>query len=191
MAALLLAAVMAPQAASAWANKDYAYRKAITLDAKAAGLPEGLKRYPTLIRLDSGQFSFKDTQASGADIRFYDGDDKTPLDFQIESFDAGLGLAMIWVDVPELPAGGQHKIWMYYGSPKAQDGQAASRVFDPSFHGVYHFAGANPAQDATAFHNTASAVTPAPAAAIGQGAAFEGRQGITLPASASDRKSVV
>jgi biopolymer transport protein ExbB len=185
LAALILALVMAPQAANAWANKDYAYRKQITVDAKAAGLAEGLKRFPALIRLDSSQFNFKDVQASGADIRFYDGDDKTPLDYQIESFDPSLGLAMVWVDVPDLPAGGAHQIWMYYGAPKAQDGQAASGVFDPGFHAVYHFAGANPAEDSTAFHNAASAVTPAPAAAIGQGAAFDGQQGVTLPASAS------
>jgi biopolymer transport protein ExbB len=166
--AFVLGLALLPQAANAWANKDYAYRKAITLDAKAAGIGEGLKRYPALVRLDSSQFAFKDAQASGADLRFYDGDDKTLLDYQIESFDPGLGLAMVWVNVPELPAGGQHAIWMYYGAPKAKDGQAPGRVFDTGFHGVYHFAGANPAQDSTAYGATASAVTAAPAATIGQ-----------------------
>jgi biopolymer transport protein ExbB len=180
-ATLALGLGLLPQAANAWANKDYAYRKAITVDAKAAGLSEGLKHYPVLVRLDSGQFSFKDVQASGADIRFYDGDDKTPLDYQIESFDPQLGLAMVWVDVPELPAGGQHPIWMYYSSAKAKDGQTASRVFDAQFHGVWHFAGANPALDSTAYGATASSVSPAAAAAIGQGAEFLGQQGVTLP----------
>jgi biopolymer transport protein ExbB len=184
-AAVVLGLGLAPQAANAWANKDFAYRKAITVDAKAAGTTEALKRYPVLIRLDSSQFSFKDVQASGADIRFYDGDDKTPLDYQIESFDPALGLAMVWVDVPELPAGGQHAIWMYYGSPKATDGQAPGRVFDTGFHGVWHFSGAKPGADATAYGNAASQVTSSPAAAIGQGAEFSGAQGVTLPGSAS------
>jgi biopolymer transport protein ExbB len=184
-AAGLVALAALPGAAHAWASKDYAYRKAITLDAKAAGVAEGLKRFPVLVRLDSSQFSFKDVQASGADIRFYDADDKTPLDYQVESFDASLGLAMVWVAAPELPAGGQHAIWMYYGSPKAKDGQTPERVWDAQSHGVWHFAGANPAQDSSAFHNTASAVTPAAAAAIGPGAAFDGTEGVTLPGSAS------
>jgi biopolymer transport protein ExbB len=178
-------ALALPGVANAWANKDFAYRKAITLDAKAAGVGESLKGFPALVRLDSGQFNFKDVQASGADIRFYDADDKTPLDYQVESFDAGLGLAMIWVRAPELPSGGQHQVWMYYGSAKARDGQAPDRVWDTQYRGVWHFAGVNPGQDATAFHNNASGVSQAPAAAIGQGAGFDGQQAVVLAASDS------
>lgn len=40
-AALILGLGLLPQAAGAWANKDYAYRKSIALDAKAAGISDG------------------------------------------------------------------------------------------------------------------------------------------------------
>lgn len=44
--------LLLPHQALAWADKGFAYRKAITADARAGGLTEGAKSYPVLVRLN-------------------------------------------------------------------------------------------------------------------------------------------
>ncbi|WP_163364086.1 DUF2341 domain-containing protein, partial [Klebsiella aerogenes] len=85
-------------------------------------------RFPLLIRLDSSNFRFEDAKADGSDLRFVAQDDKTPLAFHIERFDPKVGLAMVWVDLPELPAGGQAKLYLYYGSQKAEPVGSAAKT---------------------------------------------------------------
>jgi biopolymer transport protein ExbB len=183
--ASLLGILFFVQPAQAWFDKDWSFRKAIAVDGKAGGVDGDLKRFPMLVRLDSGQFSFKDAQAGGQDLRFVDQDDKTVLTYAIESYDAALGMAMVWVDLPELPTNGPRQIWMYYGNKKAQAVSSDAHVFEPSYRAVYHFAKAGPVVDATAYHNNASAITAITASAIGGGGVFDGTAGVTLPQSAS------
>ena len=59
-------------------------------------------RSPLLVRLHTGNFTFDGISEKGADIRFVAADDQTVLNHQLEAFDPLLGIALIWVDVPEL-----------------------------------------------------------------------------------------
>ncbi len=188
---LALAITALPVAANAWWQKDWPYRKEITLDASAKGgnitAPAG--RVPLLIRLHSGNFKFTDAQEKGDDLRFVAADDKTPLAFHIESFDPLLGVAAVWVDIPEFPVGAAKKIWLYYGNKKAAPAADTAGTFDPNYTAVYHFdgpAGAAPL-DKTANH--VNALTPAggvdEASIIGKGAKFTGAGGVSLPAAPS------
>ena len=104
---------------SAWWNDDWNFRKVITVDTTpaAANLSEGLKDVPVLIRLHVGNFGyFGDTKPDGSDLRFVAADDKTPLPFHVESYDAGTGMAFIWVRLPAVRAASSDKIYMYYGN---------------------------------------------------------------------------
>ena len=74
------------------------------------------------------------------------------------SFDPVLGVALVWVDVPQLGADAQQQVWMYYGNPKAQGADKGAATFDADYAAVYHFedaAGSAP-RDATAYANNAA-----------------------------------
>ena len=190
--ALLLATLgfsAIPTAAQAWWQSDWSYRKQITIDTspKGGNISEGAGRVPLLVRLHSGNFRFTDAQEAGTDIRFVAADDKTPLAFHIESFDPLLGLATIWVDIPQFPAAGTKDIWLYYGNKKATPGADTAGTFDPDYTLVYHFddGAGTPPKDKTAYGNNAQT---APAgidegSIIGKGARFTGAGGITIPAT--------
>lgn len=186
---LFLGLVPAAHAADAsWWNQDFQFRKAITLDtsAKGANVTAAVGRTPVLIRLHSGNFTFDGVSETGADVRFVASDDKTPLNYQIESFDPVLGVAMIWVDVPQLGADAQQSIWMYYGNPKAQGGDKGAAVFDADYAAVYHFedAAGTPPHDATAYGNNAVGNDVATVdGVIGKAARFDGTKVVNLPGS--------
>jgi biopolymer transport protein ExbB len=180
-----------PGVANAWWQNDWSYRKAITIDtsAKGANLTESAGRVPLLIRLHSGNFQFDGLQDNGADIRFVAADDKTPLNYQIEQYDAVLGVALVWIDVTQMPAGAAQSIWMYYGNKKAPDGSKPAETFDADYTLVYHFNGAagTPPKDSTAYGNNAQNA-PARIAEdgiIGRAAQFNGASPLNLPASPS------
>lgn len=188
---LLLLVALVPTQAAAWWQNDWSYRKQITIDTtpKGADVAQSTGRMPVLIRLHTGNFSFTDAQENGNDIRFVNADDKTPLPFHIESFDPLLGVAAIWVDIPDMPAGSAKQIWMYYGNQKAPPAGDAAGTFDADYALVYHFdegAGAPP-KDKTAYGNNAQ---NAPAglddgAIIGKGARFAAAGPVTVAASPS------
>jgi biopolymer transport protein ExbB len=188
---LLVVCALAPTQASAWWQNDWSYRKQITIDTtpKGADIAQSAGRMPVLIRLHTGNFSFTDAQENGNDIRFVNSDDKTPLPFHIESFDPLLGVAAIWVDIPDMPAGSAKQIWMYYGNKKAPAAGDAASTFDADYALVYHFdegTGAPP-KDRTAYGNAAQ---NAPAglddgSIIGKGARFAAAGPVTVAASPS------
>ncbi|WP_241022209.1 MotA/TolQ/ExbB proton channel family protein [Burkholderia sp. Ac-20353] len=180
-----------PGIANAWWQNDWSYRKAITIDAgpKGANLTESAGRVPLLIRLHSGNFQFDGLADNGADIRFVAADDKTPLNYHIEQYDAMLGVALIWVDIPQLPAGAAQSIWMYYGNKKAPDGGKPAETFDADYTLVYHFnsAAGAPPKDATAYGNNAqnAPFKTIEDGIVGKGAQFDGSTALNLPASPS------
>jgi biopolymer transport protein ExbB len=173
--------------AFAWWDKDWGSRKQITLDTSAsAGSVDGaVSNFPVLLRLDSSSFNFDDASANGADIRFVSDDDKTVLPAHIESFNAKDGIAAIWVAMPSLPAGGQQKVWMYFGNKKAAPADA--QILDPLYKAVYHFgAGETVATDATPAHANANTVPHEHAGWIGEAASFNGTTTLNLPALSID-----
>ncbi|AYD65835.1 MotA/TolQ/ExbB proton channel family protein [Achromobacter sp. B7] len=190
---MLLLTVLAgvlPSAANAWWQPDWQYRKQITVDSTAQGLPLGgpAARTPLLVRLHTGNFTFDGINEKGADIRFVAADDQTVLNHQLESFDPLLGMALVWVDVPELADGQRQDIWMYYGNQKAPASANGQLSFDPNYTLVYHFDGAAgaPPRDTTAYSNHGQ--TPTGAAVdgvIGRAAQFTGNAPLMLPASPS------
>ncbi|PLZ01733.1 DUF2341 domain-containing protein [Burkholderia sp. WAC0059] len=177
---LLIAFAWLPGAANAWWQNDWSYRKSITVDTspKGANITQAAGRVPLLIRLHSGNFQFDGLQDSGADIRFVAADDKTPLNYHVEQYDPVLGVALVWVDIPQFPAGASQNIWMYYGNKKTPDGSKPAATFDPDYTAVFHFddAGGTPPKDATAYANNAqdASVRVVEDGIIGRAAQFSG-----------------
>jgi biopolymer transport protein ExbB len=192
----LLACVLllAPSLSHAWWNDDWNFRKEITLDLSPAAGDIGATAtdVPVLLRLSLANFAyFGDVKPDGSDFRVIAGDDKTPLKFHVERFDAANQMAFIWVKVPQL-AGGTNtgRIFLYYGNPEAPPAAEPAGTFDANQALVLHLSetAGNPA-DATAFANpvATSSAELAPASLIGGGAAFAGANAITVPATASLR----
>ncbi|WCM25953.1 DUF2341 domain-containing protein [Sphingomonas sp. QA11] len=185
LAAMASVAMTSP--AYAWFDKDWSYRKAVTVDAGAVQITGAEKRFPLLVRLDSSNFRFEDARPDGADLRFLASDDKTPLNFHVESFDPKIGLAMIWVDLPDLPASGQARLFLYYGNKNATAAGSAAKTFDAGYRAVFHFGGN--LTDATASATPLAGQGAFAAGAVGQALKLSGAP-VTIaasPASAIDR----
>ena len=183
--------VMAATPAHAWWDKEWSYRKEVTVDTTASGVnvSGSIGRTVVLLRLHSGNFTFTEALENGADIRIVDADDKTPLPFHIESYDAKNGLATVWVSVPSLNGGEKKALWVYFGNANAKVGADLAGTFDADYAAVYHFA-ENPGQiavDATANGNAAAGSVPGvnDSGIIARSARFPGQGAITIKQSPS------
>ena len=119
-----------------------------------------MKDVPILVRLHTANFPFLDAREDGADLRFVWADDKTPLKFHVESYDATNELAAVWVRVPEIDAKSASQfIWLYFGNTKAQPAADAAGTFDSATGLVLHFSErTGPPLDLSSFaHPVASA----------------------------------
>jgi len=185
---LTLLSTLLPGLAHAWWQAEWSYRKPVTIDGgpQAGAIGSDAGRVPVLVRLHTGNFKFEGVSETGADLRFVAADDKTVLNHQIEQFDPLLGMALIWVDVPNVSAGTPTKLWMYYGNPKAPASGNGQRSFDPDYTLVYHFAeGAVPPRDTTAYGNNGqTSAVPVEGTVIGKGAQL-GTGALMLPATPS------
>lgn len=175
--------------ANAWWNDEWQLRKKITIDTSAAGanITDPIGTTPLLVRLHTGNFRFNATKEDGGDLRFIAGDDKTPLKYHIEKFDALLGEALVWVSVPNLQPGAKTELWLYYGNKKAMATADSKGTYDADTQLVYHFAerGTVPL-DSTVWGNNAQSVgQPADGAIIGTGLRLDGRTPLTLPSSSA------
>lgn len=182
---------LAATPAQAWWDTDWAYRKQVTVDTTASGVnvSGALGRTVVLVRLHGGNFTFTEALENGADIRVVDGDDKTPLPYHLESFNAKDGIATLWVSVPAMNGGEKKQLWIYFGNANAKVGEDVAGTFDPDYAAVYHF-NENPGQaagDKTA--NANNAAGPAPGVndggIIGRSARFPGQGAITINPSPS------
>jgi hypothetical protein len=89
-----------------------------------------------LLKLNSGNIDYAQTQDDGGDLRFFDSDG-TPLDYEIELWDES-GDSYVWVKVPQIDTTGTDSIWMYYGSATAPDGQTSGTVWSNDYRGIWH-----------------------------------------------------
>ncbi len=186
---VLLMAMTSP--AHAWWNKDWEYRKAVTVDTSPSGINASgaIGRTVVLVKLTSANFTFTEALQNGADIKFVDSDDKTPLASHVEKYDAATGIAYVWVSIPTLNGGEKKQIWLYFGNATAGAGDDAKGTFDPDYLAVYHFSDnpGQPATDKTANANNAQNGPPGvdDGGIIGRAARFPGQGAVQIAPSPS------
>ena len=189
-ALFLLVLCCAAPAAQAWWNDGWAFRKELTFDTSATGadVTETVSDLPVLVRLSLANFTyFADAKSDGSDLRFLAADDKTPLKFHIEKYDAQAQIALIWVRLPQLAGGAKtDKIYLYYGNKTAAAAADSPGTYDPATALVYHFASATDG-DASQYKNEPQNLTAemTPASLIGSGLRFSGQQSLSAKASPS------
>ena len=176
--------------ARAWWDDSWDYRKEIDFDltAKGADIAGAASDVPVLIRLSLGNFQyFNDAKPDGSDFRFISADDKTPLKYHIERFDAQTQIALVWVRVPRLAGGAAtDKIFLYYGNKSATAASDPAGTYDTNQALVYHFGPAKGTpQDSTAYKSEPATFDAEvnQASLIGAGAKFAGAQTIAVPAT--------
>ncbi|MGO4683761.1 DUF2341 domain-containing protein [Hyphomicrobium sp. 2TAF46] len=187
--ATLFVMAFLPTSAQAWWNEEWSLRKKIMVDASptGAGITDTIGAVPVLVRLHVGNFRFGQAKQDGSDLRFVSGDDKTPLKYHIEKYDALLGEALVWVSMPDLHAGSKADIWLYYGNQKATSASDPKATYTSDTALVYHFGErGTPAQDASVWANHAQgAGQPADGSLIGTGLRLDGVTSVTIPATQS------
>lgn len=187
--ALALGAFVTP--AHAWWNKDWEYRKQVVVDTSPTGINASgaIGRTVVLVKLTSANFTFTEALQNGADIKFVDSDDKTPLASHVEKFDVQAGIAYVWVSIPVLNGGEKKAIWLYFGNATAGAGDDVKGTFDADYTAVYHFS-ENPGQptaDKTANGNNAQNGPPQvdDSGIIARAARFPGQGALQVPATPS------
>jgi biopolymer transport protein ExbB len=180
--ASLLAVLVLSSSAHAWWNDGWTIRKKITIDTTATGgaISDPIGTTPVLLRLDDGNFQFAAAKDDGSDIRVIAGDDKTPLTYHLEKYDALLNEAFLWVKVPDLKPGDTTTLYLYYGNTGDKPGPGAADekgTYDGDTILVYHFADAGkPAHDSTSLGNDAhNAGLGSDSSLIGPGLRFDGK----------------
>lgn len=143
------AAFAAP--AQAWWNEAWTTRTRVVLDTTPAGLalPAAQNDVVVPVRLHSGNFDFTLAQPDGHDLRVVGADDKTPLPFEIERFDAVNELAVLWVRLPSVAQGSDKNLVHVYAGHAEAPAEPPARVFAGTYALALHFSEADgPAVDA-------------------------------------------
>jgi hypothetical protein len=95
-----------------------------------ATLTNDLNDYQVLITIDTASLiSQGKLKADCSDIRFLDSDDKTLLNYWIES-DCNTANTKIWVKVPFIPASSTKTIYVYYGNSQATSLSNGASTFE-------------------------------------------------------------
>ena len=195
-ALVALVVFCASASATAWWDPAWTSRKAITVNTTAGGvnIKSELHDVPVLLRLHSGNFpAFLNVKDGGADFRFIAGDDKTPLKYHVEKFDAASQIALVWVKLPVLkPQATDNTFYLYFGNQAAPKGDDAGATYDVDTTAVFHFDDAGgELNDSTAYATASSgaaveatpsagAVVPNPLSLLGMGGVLSGSEGITI-----------
>ncbi len=157
-AALLLTPFAhAEESKDAWWNPAWTQRSKITLDTAGATTPAGTAT--VLVRLSDNNFAFDSAAENGADLRFIAADGKTPLAYQIESWDGILHEGYVWVKLPDIKPAAKQSFFLYFGNTApAEAAPKVTDTYDTDTALAYHFAGRGAAPaDSTANANNADA----------------------------------
>jgi len=125
-----------------WADNDYGYKKKLTLDHTLVQGDE--TDFPILVYVvdadladDSNGGHVK--SSSGYDIVFYNGDEDTKLDHEIERYINTDGTLVFWVKVPSISSSAPDtEIYIYYGKTGVVVNPSSTDTWDANFIGVYH-----------------------------------------------------
>jgi MSHA biogenesis protein MshQ len=118
-----------------WLHKDYAHRKALTIDHTKVAAP--LQDFPVLVRLKDADIEAK-AQPDGDDLVFTGADGLTRLHHELERYDSSVPVIIVWVAIPVLPASQDTKLYVYYGNPGCGSQQSPAKVWDAGHAGVWH-----------------------------------------------------
>ncbi len=108
---------------------------------EGANLPDNARvtDFPILLCLHSEFFDFTLAQSDASDLRF-SSDSGQPLEYQIETWDAAIGIANVWVRIPQIIGNTRQPVHMHWGNPQASSESDGAAVFNEAngFLSVWH-----------------------------------------------------
>lgn len=121
--------------ADPWWDATFARRRQLLLSNPH---DEEMIDFPVLVALDATRIDYGVAQPDGTDLRFIDEDGTTELAYEIEAWDP-TGTSFVWVRVPAIAASSEDDyVAMYYGNPRAADGQNVPAVWSNGYLAVWH-----------------------------------------------------
>lgn len=118
------------------------YQAEISINTSSTGsdISTDLIDFPLLLRLNSSNFNFNQSESSGNDLRFSNSKGKE-LVYEIENWDPSHQTANVWVKIDTLKGNHPNQtIQVYWGNPQAQKKSNGKEVFreNQGFSGVWH-----------------------------------------------------
>ncbi|MBF0431261.1 MAG: DUF2341 domain-containing protein, partial [Fibrobacteria bacterium] len=174
-----------PSVTIGYGGWQYNRNVVINTTASGADIQSNLVGFPMLIRLDTSNFNFDETQDMGQDIRFAKSDG-TQIPHEIERWDDPDNIAEIWVRIDTVYGNNRRQyVTMFWGNAEASTISDGKAVFDTTngFVGVWHLREdgnsiADGYKDATYYQDHAKSNNQTAdsdvAALIGNGQTFDG-----------------
>ena len=148
-------------------------------NADGANLPPTAveENFPVLVRLDKDWFPFAEAEPHGEDLRF-SSSAGAPLAYQIDEWNAEVGTAAIWVQVPLIKGNARQEIKMHWGKAKATSESSGPAVFNAKngYLSVWHMN--NPLGDDAGRLVSQDIDTVSTLGVVGLGRKFVGGKGI-------------
>lgn len=154
-----------PKTAKAAAITAFTYKKQLTFDTSTIGVTENQAYFPIAVHINTSSWAtqadrdhFFDTNTNGKRIQFYDADETTNLDYEVEYFSnvQSSEEAVYWVEVPQVDGSTTtDHIHVGYGNdPNGSDQDNKNGAWDTNYKMVQHLGdnawGASPeAKDST------------------------------------------
>ncbi len=160
-----------------WLDPDFSWRKPIVVHGRA----EALTDYPLGVVLPE-DLDLSATASLGAEgLAFTADDGESPLDFEVEWFEASSGALTAWVRLPQLPPEVDTLIYLYYGGSGEPNSARPEDAWSDRFAGVWHMHQTSPGlvHDSTEqqHHAVAAMEQTSPVdvpSVMGRGAQFDG-----------------
>jgi len=119
-----LSSIELPTVTSNWVDSNWHRRRKITFNNSGESVKEN---YSILLRFNSSNFNFLETLSTGNDLRFYDDDHGTELQYFVDVWNRSARDGVVWVKVPQIDAdSATDHVWMYYSNSNADSNQAAN-----------------------------------------------------------------
>ena len=129
---------------------SYLYKKSITFNttAQGANVATNQANFPVAVHINSSSWPtasertnfFDASNAGGKRVTFYDSNESTVLDYEVEYYDQASKEAIYWVRVPQVDGNSStDNIIVAYGNdPNGSDQDNKTGVWDTNFKAVYH-----------------------------------------------------
>jgi hypothetical protein len=118
--------------ASPWWDVDWAYRQSVSLANSGAAITDA----PIRLVLDTPALVSAGMDPTGADLRFVDRD-QTALSHAVESW-SNEGPSVVWVRVPQVDAGDDDGVFLYFGNATATSSASPLGVWGSAAAVVLH-----------------------------------------------------
>ena len=111
-----------------WAHSGAVY---LLTTPEGTDLPASasVEQFPLLLRLTSASFDFDQARPNGEDLRFSTAAGKS-LAYQIESWDAKRGKAVIWIRIPRITGNAHQRIQLHWGNADVASESSSAAVFN-------------------------------------------------------------